>query len=103
MIADVNVTQGRAIIGYSQALASQFYVYQGTVNVAQSEVQAGQLAYLSAGDSIELSSDKEAGLLLFGGLPLAEPVVHYGPFVMNTHEQIERAMQDYRNGELVQA
>jgi len=103
LIADVNVTKGRAAIGYSQTLASQFYVYQGVVNVAQSEVRTGQLAYLGAGDGIELSSDGEAGLLLFGGLPLAEPVVHYGPFVMNTHEQIERAMQDYRNGVLVQA
>ena len=91
---------GSATVGYAQTFASQFYVYSGAVSVAQTEVRAGQLAYLGTGDSVEMHCDAEAGLLLFGGVPLDEPVVHYGPFVMNTPEQIERALQDYRDGSL---
>ncbi|MDH3715102.1 MAG: pirin family protein [Gammaproteobacteria bacterium] len=100
LIADVNLVTGSATIGYAQSLASQFYVYSGAVSVAKTQVQAGQLAYLGTGDSVELHCGDEAGLLLFGGVPLDEPVVHYGPFVMNTPEQIQRALQDYRDGVL---
>ncbi len=62
----------------------------------------GELAYLSPGDTLTLRSDGDAGLLLFGGLPLNEPVVHHGPFVMNTRAEIERAVRDYQEGVLVQ-
>jgi quercetin 2,3-dioxygenase len=39
--------------------------------------------------------------LLLAARPLREPVVQYGPFVMNTREEIEQAMADYKNGQLV--
>lgn len=42
-----------------------------------------------------------ARFLLLTGKPLREPVVQYGPFVMNTHEEIEQALADYRDGTLV--
>jgi redox-sensitive bicupin YhaK (pirin superfamily) len=44
-----------------------------------------------------------ARLLLLAGKPLNEPVVQYGPFVMNTREEIERAVRDYQAGELTGA
>ncbi len=102
LIADVMLGRGCATIAYPEALSSQFYVYQGRVTVAGTDIAAGQLAYLNAGGSVTFENGDDAGLLLFGGLPLAEPVVHYGPFVMNTAEEIERAMRDYREGVLVQ-
>jgi hypothetical protein len=39
-------------------------------------------------------------VLLFGGLPIREPIAHYGPFVMNTREQIGQAIDDYQAGRL---
>jgi len=42
-----------------------------------------------------------AKLLLMRGLPLREPVVHYGPFVMNTNEEINRALRDYQSGQFL--
>ena len=61
----------------------------------------GHLAYLTEGEELELSAQQDAGLLLFGGMPINEPVAHYGPYVMNTQEEIEQALRDYRDGTLV--
>lgn len=56
---------------------------------------------LSTGDSIEIHADKtEAAFLILAARPLNEPIVQYGPFVMNTREEIEQAIADYRNGDL---
>ncbi len=61
-------------------------------------------AVLSDGDSVTLVAGPDGGrLLLLAGRPLNEPVVQYGPFVMNTREEIEQAMDDYRSGRLTAA
>jgi redox-sensitive bicupin YhaK (pirin superfamily) len=39
-------------------------------------------------------------LLLIGGIPIREPIARYGPFVMNTQQEIYEAIEDYRNGQL---
>jgi len=83
-------------------LTSKFYVYQGSIRVGNKTVSRGELAQLDQGDLLQLSADKNSGLLLFGGRPLNEPVAHYGPFVMNTKEEIDRAIRDYQDGTLVQ-
>ena len=49
---------------------------------------------------MEIAAEGPAKLLLIAGRPLREPIVHYGPFVMNTREEIEQALTDYRNGTL---
>ena len=45
--------------------------------------------------------DFPVAFLLLAARPLREPIVQYGPFVMNTREEIEQAMADYKNGKLV--
>lgn len=75
-----------------------FYVYDGEVNGLASPSlgvleDQGALAGFRAGDS-------RARLLVFGGRPLQEPIVQHGPFVMNTHEEINQAIQDYQRGVL---
>jgi redox-sensitive bicupin YhaK (pirin superfamily) len=57
---------------------------------------------LSAGDRVEVAAGADdARFILLAARPLGEPVVQYGPFVMNTREEIEQAIRDYQNGELV--
>jgi redox-sensitive bicupin YhaK (pirin superfamily) len=54
---------------------------------------------LSGGDTVSLAAGPDgAGLLLLAGKPLREPVVQYGPFVMNSWEEIERAVLDFQSG-----
>jgi redox-sensitive bicupin YhaK (pirin superfamily) len=50
------------------------------------------------GDTVAMSSERGAELLLIGGVPLNEPVARYGPFVMNTAGEIRQAMLDYQSG-----
>jgi len=69
-------------------------------------VHVGQLALYGPGDSVTLSADTRQGpggsleVLLLGGRPIGEPVVHYGPFVMNTRAEIVQALDDYQAGRL---
>ncbi|MCX7067138.1 MAG: pirin family protein [Methylococcales bacterium] len=77
------------------------YVYQGEVAIDNKTLQTGQLGQLINGDVIQVTTQTQsAQFLLLAALPLNEPVVQSGPFVMNTVEEIEQAFRDYRNGVL---
>ncbi|MGE5240354.1 MAG: pirin family protein [Bacteroidota bacterium] len=82
------------------------YVIQGELRAGDEgrRVREGQMARFGGGDSVRLAVDasatEPAGLLLLAGVPLHEPVERYGPFVMNTREQIIRAIADYREGRM---
>jgi redox-sensitive bicupin YhaK (pirin superfamily) len=79
------------------------YVFEGAVRLGNTgqELREGQLARLSAGDAVRFRGASERGrLLLLGGAPIAEPVVHYGPFVMNTEREIQQAVRDYQTGKM---
>jgi redox-sensitive bicupin YhaK (pirin superfamily) len=102
LLADVMLSAGgSATLRYSKDLSSQFYVYQGSVRIGDKTMSRGELAQLGQGDSLQLIAEQDSGLLLFGGLPLREPVVHYGPFVMNSQQEIDQAIRDYQAGTLV--
>ena len=76
------------------------YLFEGEgVQVGNDELARSELGVLSPGDSLRLTAgDKPARVLVVAGKPLNEPVAKYGPFVMNTPEQIVQAMQDYQAG-----
>jgi len=79
------------------------YVFDGNVNVgpggAARPLNRGTLAVLGEGNVVELTTGAEAGrLILVAGRPLREPVVKYGPFVMNTPQQIHQAIDDFNAG-----
>ncbi len=52
----------------------------------------------AAGGEIEIEADTDSTLLLLSGVPIGEPIVGYGPFVMNTRQEIETAMRDFQSG-----
>lgn len=101
---DIGLTPGAAWQAPVPATHQAFiYVFEGSVlagpEASRHEVQRGQMAVLGEGDTLELNTTGTAArLLLIAGLPLQEPVARYGPFVMNTAEEIHRAFDDYRNG-----
>jgi redox-sensitive bicupin YhaK (pirin superfamily) len=78
------------------------YVFEGeAVRIGEDTLGARELGVLSPGDRVELSVPDDAPaarVLLVAGRPLNEQVARYGPFVMNTPEQIVQAMQDYQAG-----
>jgi quercetin 2,3-dioxygenase len=68
----------------------------------ETRLESGQLAVLEGdGEVVITAADGGAGLLLLSGQPLGEPIVQYGPFVMNTVDEIRQAIRDYQSGALV--
>ncbi|MEP7096627.1 MAG: pirin family protein [Dokdonella sp.] len=86
------------------------YVYEGAVNVgdpaaneagAPRPVKKGEMGVLSTSPDatgVTIVSETPAKLLLIAGKPLREPIAQHGPFVMNTHDQLVQAVQDYQAG-----
>ncbi|MCX2719796.1 pirin family protein [Lentiprolixibacter aurantiacus] len=77
------------------------YLFEGEeVSLNDSQMKVDHGADLVAGAAITVQNgNKQAGLLLLQGAPIAEPVAKYGPFVMNTQEEIQEAMREYRDTE----
>ena len=65
---------------------------------ARQQIRDGELAILSKGEELAIRARSESEFLIFAGPELNEPISRYGPFVMNTREEIEQAFIDYRNG-----
>lgn len=77
------------------------YVYEGRGVVGATPVPQKTLAVLSEGATIKAeASDAGFRFLCIAAKPLREPIARYGPFVMNTREEIVQAFEDYRNGNL---
>jgi quercetin 2,3-dioxygenase len=79
----------------------------GTVGTEQRPVHTGQLAVFGPGDAITLAASPrpdgpggDLDILLLGGQPIREPVAAYGPFVMNTRDELVAAFEDYQAGRL---
>jgi redox-sensitive bicupin YhaK (pirin superfamily) len=62
------------------------------------------VVFAKDGDKVSIrnpmNADSPIDVLLIAGMPLNEPVAHYGPFVMNTQQEIYNAIDDYRNGRM---
>ena len=88
------------IVGRTAALV----VLHGTVQVNGTQVvRESQMALLDrAGDELLLEANNQAVVLLLSGEPIDEPIVGYGPFVMNSQTEIEQAIHDFQSGEFGQ-
>jgi quercetin 2,3-dioxygenase len=77
------------------------YVYSGSSQVAGATIEAGTLAVFEGNEGLALQAGEEgARILICDGKPIGEAVARYGPFVMNTREELVRAFQDYEQGVL---
>lgn len=92
---------------FSQALPTEHnafvYVYRGQIAIAGDKVPTQRMALLAnddVSDGVILSADAAARVLLIAGRPLGETIAQYGPFVMNTEQEIHQALSDFRAGRL---
>ncbi|MDA8032754.1 MAG: pirin family protein [Actinomycetota bacterium] len=79
----------------------------GTAGAERRPIASHELAVFGAGDTLRVAADRRQearhpalDVLVLGGRPIREPVVHYGPFVMNRRDEIIQAMEDYQAGRL---
>ena len=82
------------------------YVYEGDAATGPEDnlrpVKNRAAGVLAGGDRVEIKAGREGTrFILLAGKPLKEPVAQYGPFVMNTREEIEQAILDYQSGALI--
>jgi len=97
-MADVQIAAGTTLtIEMNREERLLAYVYQGSL---EDTPTMGQMAVWSGQERVQLTSQEGASLLLFRGTPLEEPISHHGPFVMNSEEEIQQAVDDYRTGRL---
>ena len=85
------------------------YVFGGSGNLGSNErvATAHQMAlFANDGEAISITSSPDGSgdleVLVIGGMPLREPAARYGPFVMNTNQEISQAIEDYQNGNMGQ-
>ncbi len=79
------------------------YVYRGEVAIAGKAVPVQRMAILAntpEADGVAIEASADARVLLIAGKPLKEPIVQYGPFVMNSQQEIYQALNDFRDGRL---
>ncbi len=100
---DVNLGAGhrttfKVPAGYTTAL----FVMRGSIRLAGGEtIGEAEVAVLErGGEEFSVEAAEDTTLLILNGEPFAEPVVGYGPFVMNTQKEIEQAMEDFQNGKM---
>ena len=104
---DVHLPAGGRFAQVVAAGHSAFvYAYEGNLTIGPADdprvLSAQDAGVLSAGERVEIhAGDDPARFLLLAARPLGEPVAQHGPFVMNTREEIEQAIADYRSNRLV--
>jgi quercetin 2,3-dioxygenase len=79
------------------------YVYRGELQIGDTQVPVKRMAIFrndAGSDGVAIKASAASRVLLIAGKPLGEPIAQYGPFVMNTNDEIRQAVQDYQSGTL---
>ncbi len=95
----VKMSQGSNLLQkINQGLNAMIYVFKGSVQIDSAKVEDGSLAILTDGDEVQLSCKDSAEFLILAGPQINEPISRYGPFVMNTRDELIQAIDDYNSG-----
>lgn len=98
---DIRLAAGKSLaVALNPEHNAFVYAYDGELQIGDRQLTSGQAGVLTAGERLVLHTENGANVLLLAGQALNEPVVQYGPFVMNSSEEIEQALRDYRDGTL---
>ena len=98
---DMRLKQGSySNVELSDGWTTALVVLHGTIQVnGQTIARESQMVVLDrAGQTLSIEANNDAIVLLLSGEPIDEPVVGYGPFVMNSSQEIEQALQDFNSG-----
>jgi quercetin 2,3-dioxygenase len=100
MYLDVALPAGESVdVPVPEGDSAFAYVFEGAATIGGEQVARGELAVLGNGERVALAAGPEgARLVLIAGRPLNEPIAKYGPFVMNTNDEIRQAVSDYQSG-----
>ena len=78
------------------------YVFEGTGEFSGEVVESiSMVVFNDDGDQIEVKTEAGVRFMLIAGAPFKEPIVPYGPFVMNTREEIEQTLRELKNGTFI--
>ncbi|WP_339801131.1 pirin family protein [uncultured Marinobacter sp.] len=102
LYADLHLAPGDALeLPLASHLNGMLYLYEGDAQLDGQALQRSAATVLGEGDTLTLNAGSSgARVLLIAGKPIGEPVVQYGPFVMNSRQEIEQALRDYQSGRL---
>jgi hypothetical protein len=99
-VIDLSVKKGSSLdIPAPEGWNTSLVVLKGAIESEGSEASAGRMLMFSRqGQGIRITAQEDSVVLLLSGEPIDEPIVGYGPFVMNTKEEIAQAVADFNNG-----
>jgi len=101
---DVELNSGRDFeYDVSDDLIAFVYIFEGEASIAGTDIEQHSMVVLGAGNKIVIRAKSAQARFIFAtGRPIGEPIVQHGPFVMNSQDEADQAMADYRDGTLVQ-
>jgi hypothetical protein len=99
---DIKINAGKSVeLAVPDAYTAMLFVRKGGIELEGGKAGTGDLVLFERkGDRVSFKAGEDASLLFMGGEPIAEPIAASGPFVMNSEQEIRRAMMDYHSGQM---